>query len=199
MGLVIGNWQYEINPGLEGKWYLVQLLHALGEYYGVPRSAPRRRLYARANVPVAARMPRDLFWTPARTAILAFVAMLGETYKFEVQNVLPIAPTILPDRFSDLVAEGVLRARVFKGAKLHSLDPAYVAAPELAGLLRRIGRERTDLRTAVRSAYFRRAHIVRTGSLKQEAIIASIQGSRWRIDGVRIPTGRWVPGLKRLR
>jgi hypothetical protein len=122
--------------------------------------------------------------------------MIGETYSFEVQNVLTILSRILSDRFSDLVAEGVLRARVLKGAKLYSIDPAYAAASELAALLRGIGRKRADLRTAVRGAYFRRAHLMANGTLKNRAIIAGIRAACWRIDGVRIPIGRWVPGYR---
>lgn len=128
-------------------------------------------------------MPYDLFWTANRTSILAFVLMMGESYREEIRAVLGISPNSLLPQLWHLVAEGVLRVRVVGEVRLYSLDPDYVAAFELGALLRRIARKRADLRVAVTRAYLRRDHVAGEGTMKQRSMIAEICGPSWRIDG----------------
>ena len=185
MGLIIGDQQYELNPGLEERWYLAQLLIALGEAWSVPSQLPSRRPYGHTKLSIAAKMPRDLLWTSNRTSILAFILMMGESYRDEIRAVLGISPNSLLPQLWHLVAEGVLRVRVVGGVRLYSLDPGYVAAFELGALLRRIARKRADLGVAVTRAYMRRDYVTGEGTLKQKSIVAEICGPSWRIDGLK--------------
>jgi hypothetical protein len=185
MGLVIGDRQYELNPGLEERWYLAQLLIALGKAWSLPSQLPSRRAYGHSKLSIAAKMPRDLFWTSNRTSILTFILMMGESYRDEIRAVLGISPNSLLPQLWHLVAEGVMRARIIGGVKLYSLDPGFVAAFELGALLRRIARKRADLGVAVTRAYMRRDYVVAKGTLKQMAFIDDIRGPSWRIDGLK--------------
>src|SRR6185437_6747503 len=99
---------------------------ALGEAHGLSRSEQTKTITGH-TVPMRERvdLQMDLFDTEHRTRILALIAVLGESYRYEVQDVLGFDMRTTPIRLHALLGEGILRIRAFKSAKLYSLNPEY--------------------------------------------------------------------------
>lgn len=128
-----------INRNLPIYRRLIRLLLALN------RIAPATR----RSAPIARwRMPFDrimsdhrldrIFQSPPRSRVLLFVGAVGETNLQTIYNSLGlngVSAWLIVEHWQK---QHVLRSRYFKGHRLISLDPKFVAANELRALLREI-------------------------------------------------------------
>jgi predicted ArsR family transcriptional regulator len=172
--------RYVINPGLSAYNELRDYLRVLGAIYGMERTHARARARSLEKGAALALepMPLSLFWTPNRTTILGFVASLGEVYAQEAFEVLPMVEKTVRGTFFHLVAEGVLRVRVFKQTKLYSLDRRSPGAAKLRKLSRKIVSERHDLQMAALQALVRRKIMATQYTIRERSIIDEIRHGR---------------------
>jgi hypothetical protein len=186
--------RYQINPAIKFhvRRELMQFLCALGEAHGLSRGEQTKTITGR-TVPMRDRidLQMDLFDTEHRTRILALIAVLGESYRYEVQDVLGFDMRTTPIRLHALLGEGILRIRAFKSAKLYSLNPEYPGAEHLEQLLRYIAGHSSQIRDLINYALVRRHQIMTRGNKRQCSILAELRTPDFSqtIDGVRMDIG----------
>jgi DNA-binding IclR family transcriptional regulator len=88
-----------------------------------------------------------LFGSPARTAVLIAIRLLGDTYPTELARLLGLRLFSVQGILAGLEAEGVIASRDFGRSRRVTLDPRFVAHKELAVLLAKLGRHSPELQT----------------------------------------------------
>jgi hypothetical protein len=80
----------------------------------------------------------EIFQSTVRSRSLLFVAASGETNLKSIYTILGLTMTSVCLAVNHWEKQGVLRSRRFKRHRLTSLDPRFIVAKELRGLLRAI-------------------------------------------------------------